>query len=268
MSRKAADGVTPTSARAAELSGRSMLSAEMRHGPRFASIVGCVGAPAAVSPQALAGPSQNCLPQSETVDQRDPYRRHARRPRRPTGIQLGGRNHITCDDVVRRFRPLLDLPVELVLTADGEPADRAGARAPAFLSLPSRWRRCDSPIQRTALAARARTRATCSTASFITSSRTLAGNAGSGWAGISAFGRPRASRAQPRGQTRAPVHNRRPAGSPLAPPSCQLDMGSGSLGVHPKLTHSRRGGHRPAASGPGTRDQDQPTAAVDASGRS
>ncbi|HEX7581487.1 MAG TPA: hypothetical protein VF321_00245, partial [Gaiellaceae bacterium] len=40
-------------------------------------------------------------------------------------IQLGGRTHVTRDDVVQRLRPLLDLPVELVLSAHGEPADRA-----------------------------------------------------------------------------------------------------------------------------------------------
>ena len=40
-------------------------------------------------------------------------------------IQLGGRKHVTREDVVRRLRPLLDLPVELVLPAHGEPADRA-----------------------------------------------------------------------------------------------------------------------------------------------
>jgi hypothetical protein len=40
-------------------------------------------------------------------------------------IQLGGRKHVTRDDVVRRLRPLLDLPVELVLPAHGEPTDRA-----------------------------------------------------------------------------------------------------------------------------------------------
>jgi len=41
------------------------------------------------------------------------------------GIQLGGRKHVTHDDVVQRLRPLLDLPVELVLPAHGEPTDRA-----------------------------------------------------------------------------------------------------------------------------------------------
>jgi glyoxylase-like metal-dependent hydrolase (beta-lactamase superfamily II) len=40
-------------------------------------------------------------------------------------IQLGGRTHVTRDDVVERLRPLLDLPIELVLPAHGEPADRA-----------------------------------------------------------------------------------------------------------------------------------------------
>jgi hypothetical protein len=40
-------------------------------------------------------------------------------------IQLGGRKHVTRDDVVQRLRPLLDLPVELVLPAHGQPADRA-----------------------------------------------------------------------------------------------------------------------------------------------
>jgi hypothetical protein len=40
-------------------------------------------------------------------------------------VQLGGRQHVTRDEVVERLRPLLDLPVELVLPAHGEPADRA-----------------------------------------------------------------------------------------------------------------------------------------------
>jgi hypothetical protein len=40
-------------------------------------------------------------------------------------IQLGGRKHVTREDVVRRLRGLLDLPVELVLPAHGEPTDRA-----------------------------------------------------------------------------------------------------------------------------------------------
>ena len=39
-------------------------------------------------------------------------------------VQLGGRKHVTRDDVVQRLRPLLELPVELVLPAHGEPADR------------------------------------------------------------------------------------------------------------------------------------------------
>ena len=41
------------------------------------------------------------------------------------GIQLGGRKHVTRDEVVERLRPLLELPVELVLPAHGEPTDRA-----------------------------------------------------------------------------------------------------------------------------------------------
>ncbi|HEY2208738.1 MAG TPA: hypothetical protein VGH26_05555 [Gaiellaceae bacterium] len=41
------------------------------------------------------------------------------------GVQLGGRKHVTRDDVAERLRPLLELPVELVLPAHGEPADRA-----------------------------------------------------------------------------------------------------------------------------------------------
>jgi len=40
-------------------------------------------------------------------------------------IQLGGRKHVTRDDVVRRLQPLLDLPIEQVLPAHGEPVDRA-----------------------------------------------------------------------------------------------------------------------------------------------
>jgi hypothetical protein len=39
-------------------------------------------------------------------------------------IQLGGRKHVTRDDVAQRLRPLLDLPVELVLPAHGEPVGR------------------------------------------------------------------------------------------------------------------------------------------------
>lgn len=45
------------------------------------------------------------------------------------GIQMGGRTHLTRDDVARRLRPLLDLPVELVLPAHGEPTDRAALEA-------------------------------------------------------------------------------------------------------------------------------------------
>jgi hypothetical protein len=41
------------------------------------------------------------------------------------GIQLGGRKHVTEQDVAAGLRPLLDLPVELVLPAHGEPTDRA-----------------------------------------------------------------------------------------------------------------------------------------------
>ena len=40
-------------------------------------------------------------------------------------IQMGGRKHKTRDDVAEELRPLLDLPVELVLPAHGEPVDRA-----------------------------------------------------------------------------------------------------------------------------------------------
>ena len=47
--------------------------------------------------------------------------------------------------------------------------------------------------------------------------RRRAGNAGRGSAGVSASGRPCAPGAQPWGRARAPVHNRRAAGSPLAP---------------------------------------------------
>ena len=41
------------------------------------------------------------------------------------GIQLGGRKHVTREEVAERLHPLLDLPVELVLPAHGEPTDRA-----------------------------------------------------------------------------------------------------------------------------------------------
>jgi hypothetical protein len=40
------------------------------------------------------------------------------------GIWLGGRKHVTRDDVAKRLRPLLDLPVELVLPAHGDPVGR------------------------------------------------------------------------------------------------------------------------------------------------
>jgi len=40
-------------------------------------------------------------------------------------IQLGGRTHVTRDDVAAGLRPLLDLPIELVLPAHGEPTDRS-----------------------------------------------------------------------------------------------------------------------------------------------
>jgi hypothetical protein len=39
-------------------------------------------------------------------------------------IQLGGRKHVTRGDVVGRLRSLLELPVELVLPAHGEPTNR------------------------------------------------------------------------------------------------------------------------------------------------
>jgi hypothetical protein len=40
-------------------------------------------------------------------------------------IQLGGRKNVTVPQVAERLRPLLDLPVELVLPAHGEPTDRS-----------------------------------------------------------------------------------------------------------------------------------------------
>lgn len=40
-------------------------------------------------------------------------------------IQLGGRKHVTRDDVVRKLRGLLELPIEFVLPAHGEPTDRS-----------------------------------------------------------------------------------------------------------------------------------------------
>lgn len=41
------------------------------------------------------------------------------------GIQLGGRTHVTRDDIRQRLLRLLELPIDLVLPAHGEPADRA-----------------------------------------------------------------------------------------------------------------------------------------------
>jgi hypothetical protein len=43
-------------------------------------------------------------------------------------VQLGGRTHLTRDEVVQRLRPLLDLPIELVLPAHGEPTDLAALK--------------------------------------------------------------------------------------------------------------------------------------------
>jgi hypothetical protein len=40
------------------------------------------------------------------------------------GIQLGGRKHVTRDEIAERLRPLLDLPIELVLPAHSEPVGR------------------------------------------------------------------------------------------------------------------------------------------------
>jgi len=40
-------------------------------------------------------------------------------------IHLGGRTNVTREDVAGRLRPLLELPVELVLPAHGGPTDRA-----------------------------------------------------------------------------------------------------------------------------------------------
>jgi glyoxylase-like metal-dependent hydrolase (beta-lactamase superfamily II) len=40
-------------------------------------------------------------------------------------IHLGGRTHVTKEQVQERLQPLLDLPVEFVLPAHGEPTDRA-----------------------------------------------------------------------------------------------------------------------------------------------
>jgi hypothetical protein len=41
------------------------------------------------------------------------------------GIQMGGRKHLTPAQVAERLRPLLELPVELVLPAHGMPTDKA-----------------------------------------------------------------------------------------------------------------------------------------------
>jgi hypothetical protein len=39
-------------------------------------------------------------------------------------IWIADRRHVTRDDVVQRLRPLLDLPIELVLATHGGPTDR------------------------------------------------------------------------------------------------------------------------------------------------
>ena len=44
-------------------------------------------------------------------------------------IWFRGRKHVTRGDVVQRLRPLLELPVELVLPAHGEPTDRGRSNA-------------------------------------------------------------------------------------------------------------------------------------------
>jgi hypothetical protein len=44
-------------------------------------------------------------------------------------IWIGNRKHVTRETVVRRLRPLLDLPIELVLPAHGDPSDRAALEA-------------------------------------------------------------------------------------------------------------------------------------------
>ena len=41
------------------------------------------------------------------------------------GIQLGGRKNVMREQVIERLRPLLDLPVELVLPSHGLPGDRS-----------------------------------------------------------------------------------------------------------------------------------------------
>ncbi len=40
-------------------------------------------------------------------------------------IQLGGRTHVTREQVIERLQPLLELPVELVLPSHGPPGDRS-----------------------------------------------------------------------------------------------------------------------------------------------
>jgi hypothetical protein len=50
-------------------------------------------------------------------------------------IQLGGRTHVTREDVARGLQPLLDLPIELVLPAHGEPMDRAALERGALSEL-------------------------------------------------------------------------------------------------------------------------------------
>jgi hypothetical protein len=39
-------------------------------------------------------------------------------------VALGGRTHVTEEQIKERLQPLLDLPVELVLPAHGEPGGR------------------------------------------------------------------------------------------------------------------------------------------------
>ena len=41
------------------------------------------------------------------------------------GIQLGGRTHVTPEQIRERLQPLLDLPVEVVLPSHGVPGDRS-----------------------------------------------------------------------------------------------------------------------------------------------
>jgi hypothetical protein len=60
-------------------------------------------------------PSMNALVTSDTLSNTE----------NGLEVQLGGRKHVTRDHVVERLRPLLELPIELVLPAHGEPTDRA-----------------------------------------------------------------------------------------------------------------------------------------------